>query len=448
MRNAVIWATIFGAAILLAGCTAMSGGARLEPAPHQVQAFGGVLRGVNETQDEPARRRFIFNIHGMGPTSADYNKPLWEHLVRAGYARDNQGAWTPAPLGEGAYRLRGEGFKCSPTPDARHDPPCAYRTFGKYRVDVFSRSKGSVREEVYVYTYFWEADLWALQAPYLTGDLQEPILPRQGIGNGLLKRYVMDHGFSDAVAYLGPGGNLVREGVRGAVCVMMKHAMKARGASEPPPPDPLGGSHCLEVLGDGFEVPIDVEFSFISHSLGSRMLLDALAPYTTPTAGAVGARSVKSDISLQKLADRTRTFFMAANQVPLLGIGRVELISTTSPPPPGASEGRSFLDFKLGKAPREKAAVSPILELDVVAFWDPGDLLGFKVDGGMAQREFEGPGVTYTTVAHRNTPQWAFLFSWPSAAHDREMETASAYRLILCGGDVGASGRLKPRPCF
>lgn len=448
MERIGIQAAAFAAiGLLIAGCTAMSGGARLETESPQVRVFGGVLRSAEETPTDPAKRRFIYNIHGMGPTSDNYNEPLWDHLSRLGYTRLRDGGWTDVPLGTQPYGLRGEGLQCTELkPDSPHDPPCFYRTFGKYRVDVFSRPKGASSEEVFVYTYFWNDDLWKLQKPYLEGDLSEGVL-RQGIGNGLLKRYVMDQGFSDAVAYLGPAGVMVREGVRGSVCVMLMHAAKAKGSTEPPAPDPNGGSHCLETLVGDF--PADVEFSFISHSLGSRMLLDALAPHTKSTTLPSGENSAGTDVALQKLADRTRTFFMAANQVPLLGIGRVTLRRPSeSALTAGASS--TFLDFKpeKGASMPPLAEAVPPLKLDVVAFWDPGDLLGFKVDGGMARREMEREGLRYTTIAHRNTPQWAFLFSWPPAAHDREMETPSASRLILCGGDVGSSGRLKARSCF
>ena len=39
----------------------------------------------------------------------------------------------------------------------------------------------------------------------------------------------------------------------------------------------------------------------------------------------------------------------------------------------------------------------------------------------------------YFTVVNRNTSQWLWLLTWPTNAHDRELDNRSSVDLIFCG---------------
>lgn len=393
-------------------------------------AFGGVLRAA----DEPVGRgknRFILHIHGMGDTQrCAFTRDLLGHLEKAGYRRlEGDMTWHSAETLE-THRLWGEGLDCNGA--AAGVRPCLYDRFGEYRID---RYEGPAADRITVYTYYWHRDMWEVQYRYLKEDLQHD----RGLIGTLLKNETVDKGLGDAAGYLGPMGEPLRDALGALVCRMVRDAVDAPEALRPLP-------DCLDSAELARFRNTDVEFNFLSHSLGSRMLFDALEP-------AVGAGSGEF------VSDRTRTFFMAANQLPLLGIGRLDHRTEDRSPPgqpalaPAAAVDRfagpcgELPIFLADRCVRSESRLydDPINRLDVVAFVDPGDLLGFRANGSVQDNHYGD--VRFLNVIHRNTPEIAFLGSWPLSAHDRELQTPSATRLILCGAVKVGKDRLEPRQC-
>lgn len=437
-------------AVLLSACTALRGERRLDPpAAEDGVAFQGLL--APPQSDAAAPRRYIFAIHGIGDTQDTYNRDTGRWLAKAGFRSVGPpGDWVRVHL-RSRYAVNGEGLACR---DGKLDDPCLFESFGRYQVETFARGA----ETVSVFTYFWQEDLWQVEGPYLAEDLKEP---RAAI-NRYLKNEVVNKGLGDAAGYLGPLGELAREGVRGAVCAMMMTAAKQAVATQPVrlrPSQPgaamtagPAGSECLASLVN-IELPAEAEFNFVSHSLGSRMLLDALAPYA---AHRDLLQTPEDDFAKARLARKTRTLFMAANQVPLLGIGRVR-VRELSDNRTGEQPCRtgSFLDFRcvppgVGGELKSGAARPSYIQLDVVAFMDPDDLLGYQADSAMLGLGHSGDGesqdlanVRFTTVRHRNASQILGLLTPPGAAHDHEMQLKSAAELIFCGAATKA-GKLKP----
>ena len=364
------------AAMALAGCTALAGGARLESAPATTSgkvAFHGLL----PAQEDPggSRVRYVFVIHGMGDTAPTYSDDLLAAI--AGRYRHAAGeAYAPVTI-DPAFKVSSEAFAC--TSDA---PPCRYDHFGELKVD---RYEGNGRRIV-VFTYFWNDDLWKIQEPFLHADLESDSAAAL---NNSLKHNTIDRGFGDAAAYLGPAKQLVSAGVERAVCAMLRDA--ASGLANPPAPKPCAFSELTAADAQGFG---KIDYSFVSFSLGSRMLFDVLSPQTGTTGDAL-ARS--------GLAARTRSFFMLANQLPLLGLGDVTVTreprtSATSDAPivmpvSGATTtgpcSRSFFSAAgclhgKGASTSDVAGFTPLAEgLEVVAFHQPEDLLGFRASGGL-----------------------------------------------------------------
>jgi hypothetical protein len=253
-------------------------------------------------------------------------------------------------------------------------------------------------------------------------------------------------------------GQLVREGVETTLCDMVADAVGTDAAKQV-----AQGSGCLTRLSRdvGGAYPKDVEFNFLSYSLGSRMLFDVLNPPTGARAaqqrqdaealGGPGAPAIADPTASRRfVATRVRTFFMAANQLPLLAIGSVSVddsepaggphAAAAAPPTPA-----TFLDLRVGAAEAHVAGLEPAEPLQIVGFQDPDDLLGFRA--GDAIDQHGSPHVIVRDVLHRNTPQWLWLFSWPPDAHARELYEPTSTKLILCGGHTDASGHLHPYAC-
>jgi hypothetical protein len=148
-------------------------------------------------------------------------------------------------------------------------------------------------------------------------------------------------------------------------------------------PELTEGQYCGADLPDvGSRVAID-DFVIISHSLGSRAVLDALQRLTNQPVGA--------DPRLKRIADNFRDrelqIFMLSNQLPLLEAGREgqqitgQIAEYCGPNP--AKPGRFFAKTEL------------------IAFSDPNDLMSYSVPDKFADSYIESrlcPSVTNVTL--------------------------------------------------
>lgn len=444
-RLSIAWVLILASTWMTAGCTHLAGGARVEsPEPGTSTSFSGVVAS-DMAADADADRRYIFVIHGMGATSEDYSASLLQSIAAQGYRLDAKGKYMEVMLPE-AYRMRAEAFACT---GAETTPPCTFTSFGEYRVDRFVKNIGGKQRAVTVFTYFWNDAMAQLQRAFLDQD-DEP-----GSGaliNTALKRGLINDGFSDATAYLGGAGTLVRLGIEGVLCAMLKDAAD---------PGMQPGEVCRfsQLTADELEHSRLAKFSFVSFSLGSRMLYDVLSGMRE--SDQPGAS--KPTPALARFVARTQNFFMAANQMPLLGLGRITLRAASAPSMkslfatdeliPGCDGGFFSLTAcvrsrKAAGMPEEGALKGEHVltdALQVIAFRDPADLLGYRAGGAMHGSN----GIRFIDIVHRNTPVILGLLALPGEAHAKELEREDSRRLILCGGSTEAKdeGRLRAGIC-
>jgi hypothetical protein len=432
-REAAGLSVILLSAIFAAGCTALAGPAKIEnySAPTKAHAFSGLLPSPGAPGDV---QRYIFQIHGMQTTNDDWMNQLFAGIRSYGY-RQISGAAKDALLTEPMI-VRGRGLKdCGPRPGE-----CRYTRFGTYQKDVFVND--TTHDRVTVFTYRWRDDMWKINRQYLQADIDANSfhwwLPntRKSEINAGLKGSLLDNGISDAAGYASDLHIVAREGLESALCAMYADAIGTPAAADVAP-----GKGCLErlaPLGLGLASK-KVEFNFLSHSLGSRMLYDVLSSQEPSRAEVPSSRAM--------IANRTRTFFMAANQMPLLATAAL----TVSPERAGPHEGlpTSFFELRQRADGSSKALLlgrsvddSP---LTIVAFQDPDDLLGFKASDGVIA---DPPSnVRFVDVVHRNTPQLLFLLAWPYGAHDAELQERRSLKMILCGATAYPNGQLSPDDC-
>jgi hypothetical protein len=416
----------------------MSGPANVENLKTPV-SFTGLL-----SDSADVKSRYIFQVHGMGTLNRDEyaNRLLNQFKYKHGYSPVSETQWADVPLGD-AQRVVGENLDCT-----KRFPDCVYATFGQYKKSVFARRSKTVT----IYSYFWRDDLWTIVNNYLKADVdandKNYHFPstKKSLVNASLKASLMDDGFGDAAGYLSPVGRLERDGLQSAVCLMFADALKVA---------PARGEQCLQDLAPSIRAATanDVEFDFLSHSLGSRMLYDVLSPWDpAPGTGhpdAVMARSA--------LLYRTRNFFMAANQMPMLAVGDLTVQSTGDERADHAAQ-RNTGPYRRGLAgvmalrakPSEVldatgAAINKTPRMTVIAFQDPDDFLGFRASDAALDPGRDEPQII--DVVHRNAPQWAFLFEWPGIAHDHELAEPNSLKIILCGASSAADGKLIAKTC-
>jgi len=445
-RLILMW-VLGGVTVALSGCTHLAGGAHIERSlPASADTFSGLL--PSKSDGELAQGlHYIFVIHGMGATSRNYAQPLLDAIVNQGFVSSSEGSFVQVGLPRPVH-VTGEAFECAA---GTTSPPCTFTTFGQYRVDRFVHQQHA-DVKVVVVTYFWDEAMAELQDPFLRVDRQT------GAGaaiNTALKHNLIDDGFGDATAYLGAAGDLARLGISGALCVML------RDASDPIQTPTDGISNCqLEGLTTQQIFPsARVDYAFLSFSLGSRMLYDVLSGMKNEAAHSEAAL----ESALARFATRTRNFFMAANQMPLLGVGRVTITEMGSGSRQPTFSTDSFLPscpggfFSFAGCLRSRSDRRPLTSvlldakagaltegLQVIAFHDPADLLGFRASAGI-----QNPGSTeFIEVSHRNTPVILGLLAWPPAAHATELVHADSRMLILCGGQANHQHVLKAKQCL
>ena len=221
------------------------------------------------------------------------------------------------------------------------------------------RSKSSQRKMIF-YELTWseitEADK-KIMAYYDSGEYS---FRRAGV-NKDLKQFVNSH-LPDPLIYLGDAQLNIQLSVAQALCWMFtrdytdipRETDQICNFQEYPP---------TEVRQDGY--------LFVSHSLGSRILTDALQLVTASMAEYEKRDNVSANVAewRESLRDQTLTIFMLSNQLPLLQLGR------------DAPEVTNQYDDYC-TADGEKRDKRVFDKAQIVAFSDPNDILSWAVPPG------------------------------------------------------------------
>ena len=306
------------------------------------------------------------------------------------------------------------------------------------RLACVDRHRLSVRDgagadtlDIVVYRVFWDDAFWdALQFSHVgQDDSQGSSLPFAELRRPFNRRYkdeLVNYGISDAVMYLGPAGELIREAVRGAICAS---AMDAGGwGFDQQGPATTYTRACT--LRANTEVATN-RFAFVSESLGSKIVFDLFRD----------ALSDGRDGPLDALADGSE-LFMIANQLPLLSLADLQpaprAVPDTSirPTVVALSEVNDFLSYEI--VPFLEQLWKRSAHTDRRTFDDPtlrasiAEGLGFDVVD--LRVEFADPVV----------PVFGGLVD-PLQAHKAHAGEPEIMRLVLCGmtdGEVRADGCL------
>jgi hypothetical protein len=225
----------------------------------------------------------------------------------------------------------------------------------------------------------------------LAFDKEQDYVLRRAALNQAMRAFVNDVA-PDPLAYAGGKREAILVAVTQTICWAV-----SRSWSELP--ELTEGQHCGPEMPDvGNRVAID-DFVIISHSLGSRAVLDAMQRLTN--------LPIRPDPLLKVIADdfkaREIQVFMLSNQLPLLEAGRegqqvVGEIGAYCGPSP-SKPGRFFAKTEL------------------IAFSDPNDLMSYPVPDTFADRYIESrlcPSVTNVTI---NIVAVSSLLGWGDVAN-------------------------------
>lgn len=313
------------------------------------------VHGIGWTQDKDKpdfARDFIVaisNAYGVKPPEP--GQPML--CPRSSFTGPNQ-------KGAGLRIVDQDGLRVFYTDYARHrsastDIACV----DKQLIDLGER--GSIA----VYRVLWDDTLYnAYEYPQIGYDdaLAPGMAPPQGYedidklrskNNRELKTSVVTYGLSDAAMYLGPIGSLLRSAISAGLCAAFDDAaglstIFAQIASTSAPVRRSASDICGSATAGSRPA-----FAIVSESLGSRAVYDVL---TDPLQESPGPSSDKVRTeSLRRLgltANERVEVFLLANQIPLLGVGRLAQVPRLSALPKpvrfvAISEINDLLTFEL-----------------------------------------------------------------------------------------------------
>gem|GEM_PF-2121311 len=233
------------------------------------------------------------------------------------------------------------------------------------------------------------------------------------VGDRFLKEDLMDARFSDAVLYAGE----YREHMQYPI-------VKSVGY----------------ILRDDFG-PSD-ELAIITESLGSYMTYDTLLRMSKGYSFLDERKYNPEDA--KRFVGHTSTIYMLANQIPLLELSDVnnppsekKAGGAAAPAGSGSQLMKQFAETRAAQAPSRKHGAPLELDLDLVAFSDPNDLLSYPIseaDVATRGRASENIHVRYANVTY-SLARWSLFWVAvdPIKAHTGHAASNTILNLIVHG---------------
>jgi hypothetical protein len=273
----------------------------------------------------------VLFVHGIGWTEDPGKKVFGEDLIeflQGAYGakrtiistiKENEGEKSCASgendelVAKGVKRFRVDAAKRSLYSD---DPNIVFPIGAGANAGCLYRDVLTLADQrtITVFRFIWDNALWnAYEYPHMgyddsaiskMSDTDTTLYEARKDVNRQLKDQVVTFGLSDAALYIGPLGELLRNGMRGAICAAIVNGADANWT-----PGDIG----VEKQCDNIPTS-PAPLVMMSHSLGSRLLFDVLKTDLTPGL----AKLIDSSISNSDLE-----VYLLANQIPLIGLGRL-----------------------------------------------------------------------------------------------------------------------------
>jgi len=287
--------------------------------------------------------------------------------------------------------------------------------------------------EYVFYRIFWDEIFWSkLQYPHIGQDdnvnSKDDVASLRRRYNGYLKDKLINFGFSDAVMYLGPAGQEIRDAIRGAMC---SAALDSAGFSF----QQQGHKTDFETVCQTASNTniISHPFAFVTESLGSKIAYDIMREAMTDGQDNIHDEMIKGT-----------ELYMLANQIALLSLNDLSPDARMAPAlfndedrPTiiALSEVNDFLTYELVPFYRQLLQNSNRVSGDLKDISEEGyrrtirDLLGFNVVD--MRVEFASPLIPLVSG-----------FVDPLYAHNGHSRQPELMRYILCGSKHGQINEL------
>lgn len=351
---------------LLSGCASIGKGvaeAVLEKSENednrQCQVWGQPFDGIDGSMVHKHGNTKILFVHGVGDHIPGYTTEFMEKLGR-----------------ELGLDTRSEGQKNI----VLRAPSQPGKNLGNLRVTHLLNDSND--RELTFYELTWseitrhEKDLLAFDN---SGDYEF----RRAAINSLLKKFSNDTG-PDPIIYLGESRKPILAAFTQAFCWMASGDWQSL-------PNNVQQS-CTELNDGHADLIAQDDYVFISHSLGSRIVIDGLqhiaALLAKENVPAPRKKSAISSLAVASLQNKQIPIYMLSNQLPMLQLGR-EL-------PEIAGQAESYCDVKGANFQHRM-----VNETSIIAFSDPNDLLSYGIPAGFSEKYIDSrlcPRITNVNI--------------------------------------------------
>lgn len=197
--------------------------------------------------------------------------------------------------------------------------------------------------------------------------------------NQTMKKF-LDDVLPDPMAYVSKEGTLIKNAAKQSICWMLSYSW------DDLPDD--AKRVCSVSSYKQIENLNDENIAFITHSLGSRILMDSMTNIVNDISKAEENNNPEAKRIVQQLKNKDITVFMLANQLPILQIGQ------TMP--------KVHNQIKQYCSPRGKFYNQRIFKnFNIIAFSDPNDLLSYDIQQSFVDKYIDSrlcPHVTNVNI--------------------------------------------------
>jgi hypothetical protein len=368
----------------------------------QCEIRGGTFRGISAYLDQGETVKVLI-VHGIGTHRPGHSAVISESIARS--------------LGLSVFS--------NPTDTDILNPRDPGERLANLRIIKMRNPEGSKRLAFYELTW---SDITAERKRVLDFDTSGEYAHRRASFNNIMKGFLNDVG-PDAMIYVADRENLILAATQQAVCWMLAGG----GEGE-------AGGRISGVCGVSSVARLSSlekqNILFITHSLGSRIIMDALGEIVETL---TDDRTVAGHPALVAgLQQKEMTVFMLSNQLPFLQIAL--------PPPEVGGQIESYC-----RRDGEHYAKRAFNRLNIVAFNDPNDLLSYSIPRSFVERYLDSRMCPAVTNIHINVADRISAFGIevvnPIAAHGNYNSDERVIELITRGNTELEKNELLSRRC-
>lgn len=355
MKKIIIGILIF----LISGCASLEKDVAQEVVDSHKQQLGrceieGFAYEGTDAYLKPQKVLKVLMIHGVGIHYPGYSRRLQENMA------NNIGLDVISRLPKNITLL---------------DPEHQKTKIGNLQISYWQNKEATKKMLFYELTW---SEITTPDRKIIAFDTTEQYSKFRVPFNNMMKKF-LDNALPDPLIYEVDKNNLILDSANQSLCWVL-------GTNWDNIPNNQA-KVCEMSLYEGIEHYNNENLLFITHSLGSKILMDALMVDVNQVSEAHPINSEKKAM-INRLKDKELTFFMLANQLPILQIGH--------PLPKVHNQINAYCE-KGGS----KYSQRIFKDVNIVAFSDPNDILSYAIPQEFADKYIDSricPRVTNVSV--------------------------------------------------